>query len=150
MYCTGGIRCEKSTSFLRGEGVEDVVHLKGGILKYLETVPEEESLWEGECFVFDERVTVKHGLKTGSYTLCRACRRPLNADDTKSEHYVEGVSCAACIDERTDEDRARYAERHKQEELARKRGEAHVGATLPEKDLKDGGDWESEWGPKFP
>ncbi|WBY16137.1 rhodanese-related sulfurtransferase [Erythrobacteraceae bacterium WH01K] len=150
MYCTGGIRCEKSTSFLRGEGVEDVVHLKGGILKYLETVPEEESRWEGECFVFDERVTVKHGLETGSYTLCRACRRPLNEDDTKSEHYVEGISCAGCIDERTDEDRARYAERHRQEELARKRGEAHVGAVLPEKELKDGGDWESEWGPKFP
>ena len=130
MFCTGGIRCEKSTSFLRGEGVEDVVHLKGGILKYLETVPQHESRWNGECFVFDERVTVKHGLETGSYTLCRACRRPLSQEDTTSVHYVEGVSCAACIEERTDADRARYAERHRQETLAALRGVAHVGARL--------------------
>ncbi|WP_379546180.1 rhodanese-related sulfurtransferase [Qipengyuania sp. DSG2-2] len=149
MYCTGGIRCEKSTSFLRGEGVEDVVHLKGGILKYLETVPEDESLWEGECFVFDERVTVKHGLETGTHALCRACRRPLDEKARQHPDYVEGVGCAECITERTDEQRARYAERQRQEELAAKRGVAHVGATLPEKELKDGGDWEAEWGPKF-
>lgn len=128
MYCTGGIRCEKSTSFLRSEGVEDVFHLKGGILKYLETVPEEESLWEGECFVFDERVTVGHGLVPGNYSLCRACRRPLNEADQASPHFHDGISCAYCIDERDDAQRARYAERQKQEELARERGETHIGS----------------------
>jgi UPF0176 protein len=128
MFCTGGIRCEKSTSFLRAEGVEDVYHLKGGILKYLEQVPEEQSLWQGECFVFDERVTVRHGLEPGSYALCRACRRPL--DDTALAHpdYVEGVSCPACINERSDAQRAGYAERQRQEALAKGRGELHVGA----------------------
>ena len=131
MFCTGGIRCEKSTSFLRAEGVEEVFHLKGGILKYLETVPAAESLWQGECFVFDERVAVGHGLAQGSYGLCRACRRPLSDDDRASPHYLEGVSCAHCIDERDDEQRARYAERQRQEDLARKRGAEHVGAKFP-------------------
>lgn len=131
MFCTGGIRCEKSTSFLRAEGVEDVFHLKGGILKYLETVPAAESLWQGECFVFDERVAVGHGLEQGSYGLCRACRRPLSDDDRASAHYVEGVSCAHCIDERDDGQRARYAERQRQEDLARKRGVDHIGAKQP-------------------
>ena len=131
MFCTGGIRCEKSTSFLRAEGVEEVFHLKGGILKYLETVPAAESLWQGECFVFYERVAVGHGLAQGSYGLCRACRRPLSDDDRASPHYLEGVSCAHCIDERDDEQRARYAERQRQEDLARKRGAEHVGAKFP-------------------
>ena len=128
MFCTGGIRCEKSTSFLRGEGIEDVYHLKGGILKYLETVPEEESQWRGDCFVFDERVTVKHGLEPGNYGMCRACRRPLSAHDMRSPDYVEGVSCPHCIDERSDAQRERYAERQRQEDLARARGTHHVGA----------------------
>lgn len=132
MFCTGGIRCEKSTSFLRGEGVDQVYHLKGGILKYLETVPEEQSLWHGDCFVFDERVTVKHGLEQGDYTLCRACRRPLDAADIASEHYVEGVSCPYCIDERDEAQRARYAERQRQQELAAARGTHHVGSALPD------------------
>jgi UPF0176 protein len=132
MFCTGGIRCEKSTSFLRSEGVEDVYHLKGGILRYLETVPEEQSQWRGDCFVFDERVTVKHGLEQGDYSLCRACRRPITAHDMLSPDYVEGVSCPYCIGERTDEQRERYAERQRQEALARKRGTSHVGAELTE------------------
>jgi len=123
MFCTGGIRCEKSTSFLRGEGVDEVYHLKGGILKYLETVPEEESKWHGDCFVFDERVTVKHGLKEGDYHLCRACRRPITDEEMAHEHYVEGVSCPHCYDEKSEAQRARYAERQRQRELAKLRGE---------------------------
>jgi UPF0176 protein len=131
MFCTGGIRCEKSTSFLRAEGVNEVYHLKGGILKYLEQVPESESLWQGECFVFDERVTVRHGLEQGTFQLCRACRRPLDAAALADPAYEDGVSCPACIDERTPEQRAGYAERQRQEALARKRGTLHVGAVLP-------------------
>ena len=133
MFCTGGIRCEKSTSFLRSQGVEDVYHLKGGILKYLETVPEEESAWRGDCFVFDERVTVRHGLIPGDHTQCRACRMPLSAADRLSPAFVEGISCSYCIDERTDAQREGYAERQRQEELARKRGTLHVGSALPPK-----------------
>jgi len=128
MFCTGGIRCEKSTSFLRAEGIEEVYHLKGGILKYLEQVPEEQSLWQGECFVFDERVTVRHGLEQGTFQLCRACRRPLDAAALAHPDYQDGVSCPACIAERTPEQRAGYAERQRQEALARKRGQLHVGA----------------------
>jgi UPF0176 protein len=128
MFCTGGIRCEKSTAFLKQEGVEEVFHLKGGILKYLETVPEEESLWRGECFVFDQRVTVGHGLVEGTHALCHACRRPLNVEDRASPLYEEGVSCATCHPERTEEQRASYRERHRQEVLAARRGVAHVGA----------------------
>ena len=131
MFCTGGIRCEKSTSFLRSEGVEAVFHLKGGILKYLEQVPEQASLWDGECFVFDERVTVTHGLAQGTHGLCRACRRPVSQADQASPHFVAGVSCPHCVDERNAEQRARYAERQRQEELARQRGVAHVGAEFP-------------------
>lgn len=128
MFCTGGIRCEKSTAFLRSEGIDEVYHLKGGILKYLEHVPEEQSLWQGECFVFDERVTVRHGLEQGTFQLCRACRRPLDAEALAHPDYEDGVSCPACITERTPEQRAGYAERQRQEALARQRGELHVGA----------------------
>ncbi|KUO52909.1 MAG: hypothetical protein APF78_11465 [Sphingomonadales bacterium BRH_c3] len=131
MFCTGGIRCEKSTSFLRQEGIDEVYHLKGGILKYLEEVPQDESLWDGECFVFDERVTVRHGLEQGDYGLCRACRRPLSAAEQASPDFVEGISCPHCIGERDEAQRARYAERQRQEELARKRGTSHVGAAFP-------------------
>ncbi|MGB3165205.1 MAG: rhodanese-related sulfurtransferase [Alteraurantiacibacter sp.] len=127
MYCTGGIRCEKSTAFLAKEGVEEVYHLRGGILRYLEAVPEKLSLWQGECFVFDERVSVGHGLEPGPYTLCRACRRPLGEAETASPRFEDGVSCPACYEERTDEQRASYRERQKQEELAAARGELHVG-----------------------
>ncbi len=133
MFCTGGIRCEKSTAFLKQEGVEDVYHLKGGILKYLETVPEDASLWRGECFVFDQRVTIGHGLVQGTYELCHACRRPIDAQDLASPLYEAGVSCPACHSERTDEQRASYRERHRQELLAAERGEAHVGAVHVER-----------------
>lgn len=130
MFCTGGIRCEKSTAFLKQEGVEDVYHLKGGILKYLETVPEEESLWRGECFVFDQRVAVGHGLAPGTHTLCFCCRRPVDEAGRASPLFEDGVSCAACHGERSDEQRASARERHRQELLAERRGQAHVGAVL--------------------
>ena len=136
MFCTGGIRCEKSTAFARAEGVEDVYHLKGGILNYLEHVPEAESLWRGECFVFDERVSVGHGLAVGDHTLCRACRRPVSEGDRAHDHYVEGVSCPRCHNERSEEQRARYAERQRQERLAEARGREHVGRR--EQDAADG------------
>ena len=128
MFCTGGIRCEKSTAFLKSEGVEDVFHLKGGILKYLEQVPAEDSLWQGECFVFDERVSVGHGLAPGSYELCRACRRPLSAEERMSPLYEAGASCPTCHNSRDEAQRARYRERHRQERLAAQRGTAHLGA----------------------
>lgn len=137
MFCTGGIRCEKSTAFLKKEGVEDVFHLKGGILKYLETVPETDSLWRGECFVFDQRVTVGHGLAEGSCVLCHACRRPVDADDQASPLYEPGVSCPACHGERTDAQRASYRERWRQEQLAAARGANHVGASRPGRDRDD-------------
>lgn len=128
MFCTGGIRCEKATAYMRSAGFTDVFHLKGGILKYLEQVPEEESLWEGECFVFDERVSVSHGLSVGAARLCRACRHPLTPADRLAPGFREGVSCARCIGGRTDADRRRYAERQRQAELAEARGQArHIG-----------------------
>ena len=127
MFCTGGIRCEKSTAFVKSEGLDEVYHLKGGILKYLEEVPEEQSRWQGECFVFDERVSVKHGLDVGTHSLCRACRRPLSEADLAHEHYEEGVSCHQCFPERSDEQRARYRERQRQEKLAAARGDEHIG-----------------------
>lgn len=128
MFCTGGIRCEKSTAFLKAEGIDEVYHLQGGILKYLEEVPPEQSTWQGECFVFDARVAVGHGLAPGTHALCHACRRPVSPADQISVRYVEGVSCPACHDERSAAQRARYAERQRQEALAAARGEVHVGA----------------------
>jgi UPF0176 protein len=128
MFCTGGIRCEKATAYMKSLGFEDVFHLKGGILKYLQEVPAEQSLWQGECFVFDERVSVSHGLVEGEAELCRACRRPLTRQDMLSPKYTAGISCPHCFDARSDEDRARYAERQRQVELAEAQGRApHVG-----------------------
>ena len=127
MFCTGGIRCEKSTAFLKAEGIEQVYHLEGGILRYLENIPEAESKWHGECFVFDERVSVKHGLELGEMELCHACRDPISQEDKASELFVEGVSCPACYHNRTDEDRARFAERKRQIALAKARGKRHIG-----------------------
>jgi UPF0176 protein len=128
MFCTGGIRCEKSTNFLLGQGVEEVYHLKGGILRYLEETPAENSTWQGECFVFDNRVSVGHGLKEGPYDLCHGCRRPILEEDKARPEYEAGVSCHHCIDETSDEDKARFRERQKQIALAQTRGERHLAA----------------------
>ncbi len=131
MFCTGGIRCEKSTAFMRAKGFDEVYHLEGGILKYLETVPEAQSTWQGECFVFDERVSVGHGLKPGEFTLCRSCRDPLGEEDRQSPLYELGVSCAHCHDATSDEQKAGYRERQRQVELAEKRQAAHIGLRQP-------------------
>lgn len=128
MFCTGGIRCEKSTAWLKGQGVEEVYHLQGGILKYLEEVPEDDSLWHGACFVFDERVSVGHGLSDGGHLLCRACRRPLLPEDRDRPEFEEGVQCHHCETEYSDADRARFRERQRQVELAAARGQRHIGA----------------------
>ncbi|MGM0563738.1 MAG: rhodanese-related sulfurtransferase [Pseudomonadota bacterium] len=130
MFCTGGIRCEKSTSYLLEQGFEEVYHLKGGILKYLEEVPEEESLWRGECFVFDDRVAVKHNLEVGQYDQCHACRHPITEADKQSSQYMKGVSCPKCYDKLSDAQKQRFAERQKQIELARARGESHLASDL--------------------
>ncbi|NNF80047.1 MAG: rhodanese-related sulfurtransferase [Rhizobiales bacterium] len=127
MFCTGGIRCEKASSYMLAHGFDEVYHLKGGILKYLETVPEKESLWEGECFVFDERVSVKHGLNEGSYDMCHACRFPITEKDKASDKYQKGVSCPRCWAEKSEAQKERYAARQRQMELAEKRGEVHLG-----------------------
>ena len=127
MFCTGGIRCEKSTNYLLGQGVPEVYHLKGGILKYLEEVPEAESLWQGQCYVFDQRVSVGHGLVPGDYGTCPACRRPLSAEDRARPEFEDGVQCHRCVDEYTDADRARFRERMHQMQLAERRGERHLG-----------------------
>lgn len=124
MFCTGGIRCEKSTAFLKANGFDEVFHLEGGILKYLETVPEADSQWQGECFVFDERVTVGQGLKVGDYGLCRACREPISQADKESPFFVLGLSCPHCHGNKTDEDLARFTERQRQIKLAQQRNEA--------------------------
>lgn len=127
MFCTGGIRCEKSTNYLLGQGVEQVCHLKGGILKYLEDMPESESLWHGQCFVFDDRVSVGHGLQPGGLTSCGACRRPVTAADQADPAYEAGVSCPACAAEYSPADRTRFRERQRQMQLAAKRGSRHLG-----------------------
>lgn len=127
MFCTGGIRCEKASAYLLEQGYEEVYHLRGGILKYLEEVPQENSSWEGECFVFDERVSVDHSLSQGSYQQCFACRRPLSECDLASEDYQKGVSCPHCVQHTSQSDKARFAERQKQIELARDRGQEHLG-----------------------
>jgi UPF0176 protein len=126
MFCTGGIRCEKATSFVKAEGIDDVFHLQGGILKYLETVPKPETKWRGECYVFDERVSVRHDLTPGDHVLCHACGRPVSPEGRQHKDYVEGISCAACVNEMTDDQRARFAERQRQITLAKARGEKHL------------------------
>ena len=130
MFCTGGIRCEKSTAFLKQQGFDEVYHLKGGILKYLEEVPEAESKWQGECFVFDNRVTVNHQLEKGHYDQCHACRRPITEEDKLSPQYQKGISCHRCHDQQTQRQKQRYSEREKQIELARRRGESHIGESM--------------------
>ena len=127
MFCTGGIRCEKSTAYLKERGFNEVYHLRGGILKYLEEVPEENSEWRGECFVFDERVTVDHALRRGHYDQCHACRRPITDADKAHKHYVSGISCPHCHAQTTAAQRQRFEEREKQVRLAAERHEAHIG-----------------------
>jgi len=131
MFCTGGIRCEKSTNFLLGQGVEDVYHLKGGILRYLEEMPADNSTWQGECFVFDNRVSVGHGLVEGPHELCHGCRRPILPQDKQRPEYEQGVSCHQCVSETSDADKARFRERQRQIALARARGEDHLGCETP-------------------
>lgn len=127
MFCTGGIRCEKSTAYLKEQGFDEVYHLQGGVLKYLEEVQESESLWRGECFVFDDRVAVNHSLEKGQYDQCHACRYPITEEDKLKPQYQQGVSCHRCYDRLTEEQKSRFAEREKQIRLAEARGEAHLG-----------------------
>ena len=129
MFCTGGIRCEKASSYLLDEGIEEVYQLEGGILKYLENISSDESLWEGECFVFDERVSIQHGLVEGNYSMCHACRMPIDDDDMKSKKYSEGISCPHCYATHSEERKERFAERQKQIKLAKIRNEKHLGKT---------------------
>lgn len=133
MFCTGGIRCEKSTAYLRMQGFEEVYHLEGGILKYLEQVPAQNSLWQGQCFVFDERVSVGHGLVAGDYTLCRACGEPLNEEDRRLPSFVKGVSCRHCVQETSAAKKQAFMERQRQVRLAKERGAWHIGAPQPKK-----------------
>lgn len=127
MFCTGGIRCEKSTAYLKEQGFDEVYHLHGGILKYLEEVPAEESMWEGECFVFDNRVSVNHQLEKGIYDQCHACRMPITEEDKQKPEYQNGVSCHHCVDTQSERQRQRFEQREKQMQLAGNRGEAHLG-----------------------
>lgn len=133
MYCTGGIRCEKASSYLLSQGFEEVYHLKGGILKYLEIVPPEKSLWEGECFVFDDRVAVSQGLGPGRFELCHGCRRPISEEEITSPHYERGVSCPHCYSTLTPEKRKSARQRQHQEDLAKARGTKHIGAVMGRK-----------------
>lgn len=130
MFCTGGIRCEKATSWMKDQGFEEVYHLKGGILKYLETVEADESLWDGECFVFDGRVTVDHDLQPGQYEMCHACRMPISEEDMANDAYIPGVSCPHCHGKLSEEDRERMRERQRQIDLAKERGEPHIGGEI--------------------
>lgn len=136
MYCTGGIRCEKSTAYLKEKGFDEVYHLQGGILKYLEEVPQEESLWQGECFVFDNRVAVNHALEKGDYDQCHACRLPITEEDKQSEYYEKGVSCPRCYDKLSEAQKTAFKERQKQIELAASRGEEHLGSEVAKTILK--------------
>lgn len=130
MFCTGGIRCEKSTAYLKEQGFDEVYHLEGGILKYLEEVPEQETMWQGECFVFDNRVSVNHQLEKGSYDQCHGCRLPITEADKKSEKYIKGVCCPHCADDLSDAQKLRFIEREKQIQLAKQRGQQHIGGDV--------------------
>ena len=132
MFCTGGIRCEKSTAYLKQQGFDEVYHLEGGILKYLEEVPEDNSLWQGECFVFDNRVSVDHNLEKGQYDQCYGCRMPITEEDKEHKHYLQGISCHHCFDKTDAAQKSRYVERQHQIELAKKRGEQHIGGEMEE------------------
>ena len=130
MFCTGGIRCEKASSLMKSKGFENIYHLQGGILNYLEKINEEDSLWQGECFVFDDRVAINHKLQVGSYDICHGCRMPITESDKNSEHYERGISCPNCFNKKTPDQKKRYAERQKQVDLAKLRNEKHIGANF--------------------
>jgi UPF0176 protein len=134
MFCTGGIRCEKASSLMKKEGFKNVFHLKGGILKYFETVEEEVSLWSGECFVFDDRVSVDQNLEKGSYDMCHGCRMPITKEDKETNKYIRGVACPSCFDKTSKEQKARYMSRQKQVDLAKKRNKTHIG---PKKEVQN-------------
>ena len=127
MFCTGGIRCEKASSYMKNQGFENVLHLRGGILKYFESVPEDQSMWNGECFVFDDRVSVKHDLSQGTYDMCHGCRMPITKEDKNSNEYIRGVACPSCYHKTTQEQKSRYMSRQKQIDLAKKRNKKHIG-----------------------
>ena len=129
LYCTGGIRCEKASSYLKEKGFKNVFHLKGGILKYLETIPINESRWEGECFVFDQRVTVNHNLEKGNFSQCYGCKMPLSKKEVEDKKYIKGVTCKYCFDSLSNDQKKRFSQRQKQIELSLSRGEAHIGQT---------------------
>jgi UPF0176 protein len=131
MFCTGGIRCEKASAFMLNEGFEEVYHLEGGILKYLEDIPADESTWEGECFVFDNRVAVNQALEKGQYDQCYGCRHPITEQDKLSDHYEKGVCCPGCYASLSEDQKMRFSERQKQIDLAAERNEVHIGAPPP-------------------
>ena len=127
MFCTGGIRCEKASSMMMKDGFKNVSHLKGGILNYFESIDQKDSLWEGECFVFDDRVSVKHDLKVGTYDMCHGCRMPITDLDKESKEFIRGVACPKCFNSTTEEQKARYMSRQKQVDIAKKRNQKHIG-----------------------
>ena len=127
MFCTGGIRCEKATSYMKKEGFKNVFHLKGGVLKYFEDISTDQSKWTGECFVFDDRVSLDHNLDEGSYDMCHGCRMPITKQDKESKYFIKGVSCPACFESKTNEQKSRYMSRQKQIDLAKSRNESHIG-----------------------
>ena len=127
MFCTGGIRCEKATSYMKKEGFKNVFHLKGGVLKYFEDISTDQSKWTGECFVFDDRVSLDHNLDEGSYDMCHGCRMPITKQDKESKYFIKGVSCPACFESKTNEQKSRYMSRQKQIDLAKSRNENHIG-----------------------
>ena len=127
MFCTGGIRCEKATSYMKKEGFKNVFHLKGGVLKYFEDISTDQSKWIGECFVFDDRVSLDHNLDEGSYDMCHGCRMPITKQDKESKYFIKGVSCPACFASKTDEQKSRYMSRQKQVDLAKQRNQKHIG-----------------------
>ena len=127
MFCTGGIRCEKASSLMKNKGFRNVFHLKGGILKYFESIPEAQSRWEGECFVFDDRVSLKHDLSIGTHDMCHGCRMPITKKDKQSNKYIRGVACPNCYNKKTQKQKSRYISRQKQIDLAKKNNFKHIG-----------------------
>ena len=126
MFCTGGVRCEKTSVYLKKKGFNNIYQLNGGILNYLQKIKKQDSLWKGECFVFDNRISLKHGLKTGTFKMCSGCRKPISSKDRKSKKYEEGVSCPSCYDNLTPEQKSRFRMRQSQIYKAKKSGQKHI------------------------